>query len=86
MGNFASKKVLPEIYSMNGIYCNFMRMIISFIGSMLLRIMNTTNALIVAGIIFTVLTTITYFYAKTRLGLPPENYSQKEINSELVVK
>lgn len=86
MGNFANKKVLPEIYSMNGIYCNFGRMIISFIGSMLLRGMNTAGASLVAGILFTVLAVITYFYAKTRLGLKPEEYSEKEINSELVVK
>lgn len=86
MGNFANKKVLPEIYSMNGIYCNFGRMIISFIGSMLLRGMNTVGASLVAGILFTILAVITYFYAKTRLGLKPEEYSEKEINPELVVK
>lgn len=86
MGNFSNKKVLPEIYSMNGIYCNFVRMIISFIGSALLRIMNTASASIVAGIIFTTLVIITYFYAKTRLGLKPEEYPEEEINPELVIK
>ncbi|MCI9177558.1 MAG: MFS transporter [Clostridia bacterium] len=86
MGNFANKKVLPEIYSMNGIYCNFTRMIFSFIGSMLLRITNTANASILAGILFTVLMTIAYFYAKTRLGLKPEQYLPREICPELVEK
>lgn len=86
MGNFASKKVLPEIYSMNGIYCNFERMIISFIGSMLLRSMDTVMACIVAGVIFTIFAVITYFYAKARLGLRPEEYDEKEIKPELVVR
>lgn len=86
MGNFANKKVLPEIYSMNGIYCNFARMIFSFIGSMLLRITNTANASLIAGILFTSLMIITYFYTKPRLGLKPEQYSPKEICPELVEK
>lgn len=76
--NFASEKILTQIYAVNAISSNVFRAIIGFLGAYLLRITNTTNSIILVGIILliTVLGLVTYM--KTRLGLKPEEYSENE--------
>lgn len=86
MGNFANKQVLTKIYSVNGIYCNLSRMIIGFLGSELLRATNTAIASIVFGIVSTLIMLWLYIFAKKRLGLKPEEYSEKDICPEFVEK
>lgn len=86
MGNFASKEILPKIYSINGIFVNLGRMIISFIGSSLLRITTIGNASFIVGIGFSLLVIFMYFYMKKRVGLKPEEYRPEEISYNAVLQ
>lgn len=79
LGNFADEKALTQIYAIDAISGNALRAIISFIGSYLLRITNTANSMIIIGIILTVTVLGLVSYMKTRLGLKPEEYNEKEL-------
>ena len=79
LGNFADEKVLTQIYAIDAISGNALRAIISFIGSYLLRITNTANSMIIIGIILTVTVLGLVSYMKTRVGLKPEEYNEKEL-------
>lgn len=86
IGNFADKEILPKIYSVNGIFVNLGGMVISFIGSSLLRVTTTGNASLIAGIGFSLLIIFMYFYMKKRVGLKPEEYRPEEISYNSVLQ
>ncbi len=79
MNNFANNKILPKIYSINGITANLGRMIIGIIASSLLKITILPNALLYLGIICTIIVISLGIYSKSRLGLKPQEYDKKEI-------
>lgn len=83
LGNFTNEKILPKIYSINSISRNVFRMIIGFLGSYLLKITNTANATILAGIIFTIVAIALISYMKTRTGLKPEEYKKDDIEFDI---
>ncbi len=76
--NFTNESILPKIYAVNSISRNIFRVLIGFIGSYLLRITNTANAIIVIGIMFTFVVMVLILYMKNRVGLKPEEYSSEE--------
>ncbi len=78
LGNFANKSILPQIYAVNAISRNVFRAIIAFLGSYLLQVTNTTNSMILIGIILLITTLGLVSYMKTRLGLKPKEYSKNE--------
>lgn len=86
MGNFADKKILPKIYSINGMIANLGRMIIGFIGTSILKVTNIANATIIMGIVTTVGAIILYFYSKNKVGLKPEEYKKAEIDFNLAMQ
>lgn len=79
LGNFASEKILTQIFAINAIGRNTFRAIIGFFGSYLLRATNTLNSTIIVGIMLLVASMGLISYMKTRLGLKPEQYEQNEI-------
>lgn len=86
IGNFANKEILPKIYSVNGIFVNLCTMVISFIGSSLLRVTTIGNASLIAGIGFSLLIVFMYLYMKKRVGLKPEEYRLEEISYNSVLQ
>lgn len=82
MNNFSDSKILPKIYSVNGITTNIGRMIIGIIASAILNRTNISNALIILGAICTGFIMIFAIYAKSRLGLKPEQYRKEDIEYE----
>ena len=58
---------------------NFLRSVIGFLGSYLLDITNTANAMVLVGIFLTIISISLISYMKTRLGLKPEQYGENEI-------
>jgi hypothetical protein len=82
LGNFASEKILTQIYAVNAMSRNIFRAGISFLGSYLLRITNTANSFILVGILLLIITISLTSYMKTRLGLKPEEYDKNEIFEE----
>lgn len=77
--NFTDDKILPRIYAVNSISQNLFRVIIGFIGSYLLTITNTANAIIIIWIMFAIIITGLITYMKTRVGLKPEEYKLDDI-------
>lgn len=82
LSNFASGKILTQIYAINAISKNLFRAIIGFLGSYLLGITNTSNAILLIGIILLITVLGLVSYMKTRLGLKPTEYDEKEIFQE----
>lgn len=80
MNNFSDNKILPKIYSANGITSNLGKGIIGLIASTILNITILPNALLIMGIICLVMVVILAIYSKSRLGLKPEEYSKKDIS------
>ena len=56
-----------------------MRMAIGFVGSLILSRFDIRYAMIIVGIIFTIIVYILYRYMQTRVGLKPEEYKKKDI-------
>lgn len=78
LSNFADEKILTQIYAVNAISRNTFRAIIAFLGSYLLGVTNTTNCMIIVGIILLITVLGLISYMKTRLGLKPKEYNEKE--------
>ena len=79
VNNFSNVKILPTIYSMTNLFWNFSRIIITFIGSFVLTIVDIKLGMIVMGIVFIVLAFLIYTYMKIRVGLKPEEYSKEDL-------
>lgn len=78
LSNFADEKILTQIYAVNAISRNTFRAIVAFLGSYLLGVTNTTNCMIIVGIILLITVLGLISYMKTRLGLKPKEYNEKE--------
>lgn len=79
MNNFANNKILPKIYSINGMVSNFSRMIIGIIASTILKMTTIQNALLILGLVTTIIVLTLSAYSRSRLGLKPEEYKKEEI-------
>lgn len=79
LGNFSNEKILTQIIAVNAISKNIFRACIGFIGSYLLNITNTANAMILVGIFLLISSIGLISYMKTRLGLKPKEYDENEI-------
>ncbi len=80
--NFASENLISKIYAVNSISRNLARAILGFIGSYLLEITDSSNAIIIIGIIFFIIVIMLIMYMKTRIGLKPEDYKLEDIKFE----
>ena len=79
LNSFTNNKVLPAIYSVEFIINNIFSMIITFLGSVLLLKVNIIYAFIVLGGVIFVVAFLISFYAKDKLGLKPDEYTDKDI-------
>ena len=79
VNNFTSSKILPAIYSAKSICDNLLRTIITLLGALVLGIYNIDIATVAMGIFILILTLGLTVYSKDKLGLKPEEYTQKDI-------
>lgn len=79
LNNFTNNEILPTIYSMNNIYCNFERVIIYSIGSFVLTIASVNYGFILMGVLFIIITLILQLYMKSRLGLTVKEYKKEDL-------
>lgn len=79
MNNFADNKIIPKIYSINGMMANLGKMIIGLVASTILKITSLPNALLIIGIICTIVVIFLAIYSKSKLGLKPEEYPKEDI-------
>ena len=79
VNNFTSTKILPAIYSAKSICDNICRTIITLLGALVLGVYNIDTATVAMGIFILILTLGLTVYSKEKLGLKPEDYTQKDI-------
>ncbi len=79
MGNFMTPKMLTKIYATYSMMASLFRMIIGAIGSYLLTFMTIEYAMVIVGILATIVTLILSKYMKPRIGLKLEEYTKKDI-------
>lgn len=79
MGNFMTPEMLTKIYAVYSLIASLFRMTASAIGSYLLTFMTIEYAMVVIGILFTIVILILSQYMKTRIGLKPEEYTKKDV-------
>lgn len=79
ISNFAKPEILTKLYSANSIISNLLRMLVTFIGTIVLDNFNIKYAMIITGILFTVVMYLLYIYSKSKLGLKAEEYKKSDI-------
>ncbi len=79
MNNFSNSEILPKIYSVNGIMTSVGKMFIGVLASSILKRTDIFHALLILGAICTCAIIVLGIYSKSRLGLKPEEYNEKDI-------
>lgn len=79
VNNFTSTKILPAIYSAKSICDNIFRTVITLLGAAIVGVYNIDIAMVAMGIFILILTLGLTIYSKDKLGLKPEEYTQKDI-------
>lgn len=80
--NFTNSKIRTKILSATELIEGLGRIVISFLGGLLLEYYNTSQAYIIIGIIGLVLIVLILAYMKSRIGLSAEEYDKKDIEYE----
>ena len=83
LGNFSSGEMTSNIYATNSIARNTFRMIIGMMGSWLIGVVPSANAMFYAGGVFLLISIILMLYMKPRVGLKPEEYKPEEIEMKV---
>ena len=84
LANFSNQEILPKIYSANSIIKNILRMVIGILGSLLMAITGSANAMTIVGVISFVAMILLLQAMKTRVGLKPEEYKKEEIEFKML--
>lgn len=79
ISNFAKPEILTKLYSANSMISNLLRMLVAFIGTIVLDCFNIKYVMIMVGILFTVIMYLLYRYSKSKLGLKAEEYKKSDI-------
>lgn len=79
MNNFSNSEILPKIYSVNGIMTSVGKMLVGLLASSILKRTDIFHALLILGAICTCAIIVLGIYSKSRLGLKPEEYNEKDI-------
>lgn len=78
LNNFTSSRIRNKISSSFNLLENLLRFAITFIASMLLRYTNTANTFLILGIVLGIIICLMLFNMKNKVGLKPEDYSEKD--------
>ena len=79
INNFTTTKILPPIYSAKCIADNLSRTVMTLLGAGILSIYNINYAMIIMGIAILFIALILTIYSRDKLGLKPNEYTQKDI-------
>lgn len=79
MANFVKSDTLVQIYSVNSIVDNLVRMLVSYVASVTLNFMNIRYATLFVGVVFTGVVLLISLYMKSRVGLKPEEYDERDV-------
>ena len=76
--NFTNEKIDTKIFAASNLFTGIARVIVGLFASFLLDKTTTDYAMIIVGIIFTILYVLMGKYMSKRVGLKPEEYSKEE--------
>ena len=76
--NFTNKEIDTKVKGVYNLFRNIFKCIYGFLASFILGITTSSYALIIVGIIFTIVFILVNIYMKPRVGLEPERYSKEE--------
>lgn len=79
INNFTNTKILPAIYSSKAICDNIFRTFMTLAGAAVLGFCPINVAMIAFGIIILLVTLALTIYSQDKLGLTPDEYTQKDI-------
>ncbi len=79
LNSFTNSKILTCIYSAKAITDNVCKVIITGIGSFILTVANINFGTMIAGILVIIITFFLSMYMNGRVGLDPDEYTQKDI-------
>ena len=77
--NFTNSNVRAKIISTSNLIKNIGKIIISFLGGLLLEFYNTSTSYLIVGIIGLIVILLIFQYMKGRIGLNPEDYNKRDI-------
>lgn len=77
--NFTNSNIRAQIISTNNLIKNIGKIIISFLGGLLLEFYTTGTAYLIVGIVGLIIILLVLKYMKKRIGLNPEEYNEKDI-------
>ena len=80
LNNFTTTKLRTKISSSFNLLENILRFIITFTASTLLRFTTTANTFTILGCILGLIVVLTLDGMRTRVGLKPEEYTEKDTN------
>lgn len=83
LNNFSNSKMISKIYGANTIMNNLLRMIVAFVGTLVLDNFNIKHTLIIVGMIFTAVVYLLFRYMKPRVGLKPNQYKPEDIKLKI---
>lgn len=79
LNNFSTSKMVSKIYGANTIMNNLLKMLVAFVGTLVLDNFNIKHTMIIVGMIFTAIVYLLYIYMKPRVGLKPDKYKPDDI-------
>lgn len=83
LNNFSNSKMVSKIYGANTIMNNLLRMVVAFVGTLVLDNFNIKHTMIIVGIIFTAVVYLLFIYMKPRVGLKPDKYKPEDIKLKI---
>ena len=79
LNSFSNPNVNTKIFAINSLLENLGRVFISLFASLLLGLMTTAYAFVIIGCIFFIIFIILLNIMKSKVGLKPEEYSEKDL-------
>lgn len=83
LNNFSNSRMISKLYGANTIMNNLLRMIIAFIGTLVLDNFNIKHTMIIIGMIFIAIVYLLFRYMKPRVGLKPDKYKPEDIKLKI---
>lgn len=83
LNNFSNSKMVSKIYGANTIMNNLLKMVVAFVGTLVLDNFNIKHTMIIVGMIFTAVVYLLFRYMKPRVGLKPDKYKIEDIKMKI---
>ena len=86
LNNFTNKEIRTKLATVRNIVYNLFSIVISLLGSLLLRITDSSNTILIVGGMTTIIIVLLLDYMKDKVGLKPEEYEQEDLKYSTLIK